>query len=510
MNNDGLAVVRGRAFLRRWWIGVLGMSVAAVAPCFWHTHVEAGDLGSHVYNAWLAQLIGQGEAPGLYLARQWHNVLFDFALLGVAKVAGFLAAEKIVIAVAVLIFLWGAFALVAALSGRAPWLLLPCFAMLAYGYSFNMGFFNYYISIGLACWSLAIFIGGQRADWLMGLAFLPVVYLAHPIGFVFAAGTMAYVALQRALPGWWKAVVPVLVLVAIGVLHWMLATRVDWNVDWTKPGPFYALNGSDQLVLYGAQYSGLARVAVLFGVICFVADGVLRRPEGWAGWKPFRKPTEFYAVALVVTALLPENLQFTPESAWIGLLVSRLTTISAIFGLAVLGCMKPRKWHLAGFALVGIVFFLFWNEDQKYLNQVEGNVDALLWNLPYGTRVIPTLAAPPDWRIEFAGHLADRACIGHCFTYSNYEAPSGQFRVRARAGSRIARDSYSEAVNMEGGTYVFKAEDLPLVQVYQCERGHLLRVCLRELGVGDRARTFGLKGGNEEEEPEDDSTDKEE
>src|SRR5258708_40333094 len=127
----------------------------------------------------------------------------------------------------------------------------------------------------------------------------------------------------------------------------------------------------------------------------------------------------------------------SPESAWIGLLGSRLTTIVAIFGLVVLACVTPRKWHLAGFTLVAVAFFVFLNDDMIYLNEVESNVDELLWVLPYGSRVIPTLAAQPDWRIEFAGHLVDRACIGHCFTYSNYEAPSGQFRVRVMAGRPV-------------------------------------------------------------------------
>jgi hypothetical protein len=129
------------------------------------------------------------------------------------------------------------------------------------------------------------------------------------------------------------------------------------------------------------------------------------------------------------------------------------------------------------------------------LNEVENNAEALLWKLPYGTRVIPTLTAQPDWRIEFVGHLADRACIGHCFTYSNYEPASEQFRVRVKEGSPIARSSYSEADGMEGGSYVFRGDDLPLMQLYQCDPNDLRRLRLRELAVGDRARMFGPEAG---------------
>ena len=82
------------AFLRQSKLRILFLSVAAVTPCVWHRRIEAGDLGSHVYNAWLAQLIGKGQAPGLYIAKQWNNVLFDVVLLRAANLVGMAAAEK--------------------------------------------------------------------------------------------------------------------------------------------------------------------------------------------------------------------------------------------------------------------------------------------------------------------------------------------------------------------------------------------------------------------------------
>ena len=38
------------------------ISAALLAPCYWHAQIEAGDLASHVYNAWLGQLIERGQA----------------------------------------------------------------------------------------------------------------------------------------------------------------------------------------------------------------------------------------------------------------------------------------------------------------------------------------------------------------------------------------------------------------------------------------------------------------
>src|ERR1700683_560084 len=82
------AVDSASSFLQKNYLLVIAVSLALIVPCFWHERIEAGDLASHTYNAWLAQLISEGKAPGLSLARQWNNVLFDYCLSGVASVAG--------------------------------------------------------------------------------------------------------------------------------------------------------------------------------------------------------------------------------------------------------------------------------------------------------------------------------------------------------------------------------------------------------------------------------------
>jgi len=496
MNGKGPAVLRGLLFARCHVLRMVAISCAVLVPCFWHAQIEAGDLGSHIYNAWIAQLIRQGKAPGLYLVSLWHNVLFDWLLAGAARVLGFGGAQRVVVPLTVLIFFWGAFALLGALSGRAAWLLTPCLAMLAYGYCFNMGFFNYYFSIGLACFSLAIFLGGTRGDKIAALFFLPMIYLAHPVGFSFVVGTMVYLAAKERLPGWWKLAVPMMALGGISALHWVLVRRASFDVDWEKAGPFYVLNGSDQLVLYGDQYSSLARLLVLFGVICVLVDGLLRRRDGWQGWRPFALPLELYALAFAVTALLPENVRTVPENGWMGLLVSRLTIVSALFGLSVLGCLKPRRWQLAGFLILAGAFFVFLYDDTAYLNQIERSAEELLWHVPYGTRMVADLSTLPDSRIEFVGHLAERVCVGHCFAYFNYEAPSRQFRVRAVPGSPMALDSYAKFEELVKPTYVFQERDLPLVLLYQCDEKDLTQLCLRPLAAGQTMDGIGAQREN--------------
>ena len=85
-------------------VRVIVFSSLLLTPCFWQPRIQAGDLSSHVYNAWLAQLIERGQAPGLTLARQSNNVLFDLMLSGLMRAFGAAAAQRVAVSVAVLVF----------------------------------------------------------------------------------------------------------------------------------------------------------------------------------------------------------------------------------------------------------------------------------------------------------------------------------------------------------------------------------------------------------------------
>lgn len=472
------------------WI-ILALSVAMIVPCLWHRRIEAGDLASHVYNAWLAQLIEKGQAPGLYIVRQWNNVLFDWLLLHAANLVGLVAAEKIVVSLCVLIFFWGVFSLVAAASGRPPWFLAPCIAMLAYGYAFNMGFLNYYLSLGLASFSIALLWRGRGLERFLGLLILPFILLAHPIGFLWLAGMALYLLLWTKLPNWWKLCAPAAALMTLFAIHWYLAHQTRFPVDW-EHSLFYVMNGADQLTLYGQRYAVLGWVAFGFGMLCVVVDLISRRRDT-SFWQSSRLPAELYFLAIIAVALLPENLRPSISGGWIGLLASRLTAIAAIFGLCLMGCWKPRKWHLAGFGACAIFFFTFLYTDTLDLNRMEATAEQIVSQLPFGTRVIATIWAPPDSRVSFIGHIVDRACIGHCFSYANYEPSSGQFRIRAHAGSPVVSASDDDTEDMQAGEYEVQDEDLPLMEIFQCDEKDLTKLCIRVLASGEKNGRPGYK-----------------
>src|ERR1039457_1327506 len=76
-------------------VAYLLASVLLLVPCYWQSRLQLGDLSSHIYNAWLAQLIESGRAPGLAIVHQTTNVLFDLILSGLFNTLGADAAQRI-------------------------------------------------------------------------------------------------------------------------------------------------------------------------------------------------------------------------------------------------------------------------------------------------------------------------------------------------------------------------------------------------------------------------------
>jgi len=469
---------------------VLLVSVAILIPCFWQRHIQAGDLASHVYNAWLAQLVEQGNAPGVYEVWQAKNVLFDLMLLKLSGIFGFGAAEKIAVALCVLVFFWGVFTLISVATRKRPWLLAPGLAMLAYGYVFYMGFMNYHLSLGLACFGLAALWHGGRRGILIALVLAPLTLLAHPLGFLWLAAAGAYRLLWPRMRGWAEWLPP-LAAVGIGlVVRWTLARHAEYQPDWPD-APFFQWNGADQFWGFrpATRYVALAMIG-------FVAAATLldlhpwRRGEG--NGKERRLFPEFYAVAFCLTSLLPENLRPDENAGWIGLLVTRLTLIGAIFAFCWLGTLRPRKWHLFALGALAAVYFTFVYRDTRLADRMEESAERITRVLPLGTRVIATIFEPPDYRMV-ALHVVDRACVGHCFLYSNYEAATKQFRLRVREGSPVAVASADDSEDMQSGSYEVQDEDLPMKEIYQCDARDWTKLCVRDLKAGEKNGVGGIR-----------------
>lgn len=474
------------SFLRSYWPRLLAISAVVIVPCLWHPRIEAGDLASHLYNAWLTHLIKSGQAPGLWLANRWNNVLFDFALSGLGNIVGWGAAEKITACAAVLIFFWGAFALVGAMTSRAPWFLLPCLAMVAYGWTFEMGFMNCYISIGLAFLGLAILARGQ--GWERGLAAVlaPLIWVAHPLGLVLLVTVGGYVVLAECLsPRHHLYLFVTSILLLLGMDLFIRVHYSAGGVDW-RYGPRFVHDGTDQLLLYGFQYLMVSRLFRGFLWAGLLLD-VLGRCHAPRWWSPHLLPAELYALTLLGALLLPTGIDggtfHRMGFVSIGFLTERLTSVTAVLICCLLGAMKPQKWHLIAAAGIAALFFCFLYSDTAAINRMEAQLDRKVREIPPGSRVVATIVTLPGRVITH--HIVDRACIGRCFSYDNYEPATGQFRVRANPGNPFVMADMQSAGAAQVGDYVVRAGDLPLFEIYQCD-SNITALCTRESVAGDR------------------------
>jgi hypothetical protein len=479
-------------FVRHHALRILLSSAAVLAPVFWRRTIAAGDLGSHLYNAWLAQLIRHGYAPGLCLVPRWNNVLFDLLLSGLGRFVSLHAAEKIAVSLAVLIFFWGAFAFVCAATRRAPWLLCPVIAIFSYGYSFQMGFLNFYISLGLAFFGIAIFWRGRGWERLIAVALAPLAMLAHPLGFAWLVAASAYVAIAEAIPRRYQ-----MLLVAAAGLVLFAARYYFWHHDivLARDSPFYFFNGSDQMLLFGPRYA-IPEFALLVFIFAALAADFFNRPWGKLRWQDFAVPLELYVIVTLGVIMLPDGIRFPYQPSALALLTERLTSVSAALLCCLLGVLQPRKWHLLACGAIAALFFTFLYQDSGTIDCMEAQVVQLVRTVPTNSRVLATIKPPfPESRI-LVQHIADRACIGRCFSYGNYEPASAQFRVRATPRNRYAMFSFDDAVNMEDGSYDVQPEDLPAYQVYQCSADgkHL---CIRPLAAGEMNDDLGIHPDDE-------------
>jgi len=477
-------------FLRGSWLGVLAASAAVLVPCFWHKRIEAGDLGSHTYNAWLAQLVERGQAPGLWIANQWNNMLFDASLSRLGNLVGLRLAERICMSAAVLIFFWGAFAMIAAMARRAPWPLTPFIAMLAYGWTFQQGFINYYISLGLAFFGVALLVRGSGLERALILLILPFAWMAHPLGVavMFGLGFYAWIAAKLSLRG------QLTLLAAAGFLLVAATAYISTHFSVLLSGEgsleiLLTYNGADQLLLYGSRYRLPADLLMIVVLLWFGLDARARSTRNET-WDIYFLPLQLYGLALLAALLLPSFVTLPGYAAPLGLLTARLTSVSAVLVCCLLGVTRPQKWHFPCLAAVAALFFVFLYSDTGTLNNMEEQAERYERVLPPGSRIIATIWPFPGSRL-LIDHVIDRACIAQCFSYANYEPASGQFRLRAKPGNQYVLSDFASADAAESGNYIVQRRDLPLFEIYQCNLD-MTTLCMRELAEGERNGAVGV------------------
>ena len=429
-------------------------SAALLVPCFWQARIQAGDLGSHIYNAWLAELIGQGRAPGLSIVPQKTNVLFDLLLSGLFHAVGSAAAQRIAVSLAVLVFAWGAFAFVAT-AARREWALLPAIGMLAYGWVFHMGFFNFYLSLGLCFWALALGWNFVPRRLLAAAAILAIACVAQSLPVVWACAVLGFLWLGRRWPAR-RGRLLVAALAAIGALRVAISSAMPamWSVRQIKSAA-----GVDQAWVYDDKY-WLPTIGLL--LVCAVLVARSARREGT---RRFFGGNLFHALALTAAGvfLLPSWVWIPGYQHALVFVSERMSLSTGVLVVAVAAVARPRRWQCWAVGLVAAVFFLFLYMDERALNGFEDQTRDLVAELPPMARVVSNVDA--DLRINALTHIIDRVCVGRCYSYANYEPSSAAFRVRVTGPTTIIAPTDMDSSRMQNGGYAVKERDLPLYRI---------------------------------------------
>jgi len=437
-------------------LGYLLISLALLVPCYWQPRIEAGDLSSHIYNAWLAQLIESGRLDGLLLVRQTTNVLFDLLLSGLFRSVGPEWAQRAAVSLAVLIFAWGAFAFISTAAGRKAWHLMPSIAMLAYGWVFHMGFFNFYLGLGLCFWAMALAWNPRPRNIGQAAAILLLSYTAHALPVLWAVGLLGFVWAARRISVAARARVLASALLLLGAIH-ALVSRVLAS-HWS-PDQISLATGADQVRVFDAKYYlVLALLLILWGSL------FLELLRGRAVATVSSIPFQLCVLSAAAVFILPTAVLLPGYGHALVYISERMSLGVGVCVCGLLAMAPARAFQRYGLLAVALLFFVFLFRDERALNGFEDRMDGVIAQLPDGQRVVSPIL-DPILRVNAVGHVIDRACVGHCYSYANYEPSTAQFRVRALAGNPYVVANYGDSWDLQNGTHVVEPRELPLFKI---------------------------------------------
>jgi hypothetical protein len=457
------------------------LCLIVIVPCVWQPRVHSLDLASHTYNAWLTSVIQRTPVSGIVASSTARtNILFDLLLGVIGKKTGFAAAETIAVVIAVLVFFWGTFSLIARINGRLAWASIPLLLMLTYGLIFRLGFFNFYLATGLCTAAASMW----KAFAWKRIAFIVILVLAsvsaHPMPAIYAASAGIYVLIVERLKPRLRIAVLFAAAVLVIALSRTLVARfpTSWSLDWLFTlSTLISFSGFDQLWIYGDRY-----VLLAFTAFAFALAGVLSRFRVVAA--DSQSIIHLLALNALLMAVFPSAIQFPGHPASLSFIPERISLFSAILVCGLTAKLPSKHWANAGLGMISILFFALTISDDMALTRFNADVQQAVDRVPDGSRVIASLI-DPGARLNPLPHLVDRACLGRCWSYGNYEPASGHFRLKAVKQNTIVTASVAAVGQIEAGSYTIQEADAPVYALCNCSES-TDQICAVRLEAGQR------------------------
>jgi len=201
-------------------------------------------------------------------------------------------------------------------------------------------------------------------------------------------------------------------------------------------------------------------------------------------------PFQLCVISAAAVFILPTSIRFPGYRHALAFIAERMSLGVGICFCALLAGARPRRFERWATIAIAVLFFAFLYRDEHAVNSFEDQMQDAVAGLPPGQRVVSAII-DPDLRINVLTHIIDRACIGHCYSYANYEPSTAQFRIRVDAPNPYVASTYEDSWLMQMGMYVVKEGDLPLYQVDLDDSGEMKVKSLRE-GVPTGRTTWNV------------------
>jgi len=443
-------------------------------PLFWVERVQSIDLASRSYNAWLAQLIRQGELPGLTLEPLLVNALFEHGFDLLLGLLTFPTAERVAMAATLLVFGVGTGLWLRQAAGRFPWGLWPLLLVAAHGVVTQVGLLNFLLALGFGGAAGAALLGPGKVRWLT----LPAILLsvaAHPAGAAMLGAPSLYLLATRRFSGARQAWIFGLAVAGLAGGTAFLTAAFD---TFRIPLPL-AFVGASTLVPYRPAYLVPALVYLVLVAWMLVAAS---RARGFriTLTSPQAQITFLCALACLI---LPSGVRLPLYTAHLTYLDQRIALVVMLATLAWLGTLPWPRVPRLGSTLVAVLYFGILAGDHRAFSRTDQMLREAVMEAPPASRVVLPHRAQ-GYVLDPLRTALDRACIGHCFSYLNYEPASGQFRIRAAPGNPFVVADGDRIGRFQNLELEIRESDLPLYLVV-LEEG---RFRVRPATPGERIR----------------------
>lgn len=437
------------------WIRRLffGLAVLYVLPFWVVTYIPTTDGPCHLYNAFILSQYENTEEYPLFQKhyeidpRPYPNWLTHAALVLLLELLPPLIAEKVLVSAYVLVFLGGAWYLAGAVRPEERWPAFLAFPFV-YNHTFQFGFYNFSISLGLFFFVLG-FWWRRRSGLDLAAAvklnlLLWLCYFTHIFSFVLALASIGVLWLATLRRENWKRHllhIPVL-LPQIPLPLWFLGRQGTGTLpsSWPLDVLWSYFTHLEVLFTFSKVQVRGARLLVLVFLVLVILT-LSRRNVLWSGRRPRLVLQEADAFLLLagLSALL---YFFSPGGMSGGTLIKHRLSLYPYLLLIPWLAPRARIVRTAGVAALAVLAALNLGYLVHWYRVLDGDIQRYLAGLDAvrpDSRLLPILfdKRASAARSDVLGHAAGYAALEKgLIDWDNYEATTRLFPIHFRRGVR--------------------------------------------------------------------------